>query len=319
MRLLPLSLVLLSSVASAGVVDRIAAVVEDEVISLSQVYDLGSDYIKQRCATGGPRCNHEMELEVLDALIKRVLIREELSRLGMRVTGKEIDQAINRMVAENGMNDRQELREALAREGVEWDAFREDLTESMRMQSFQGAVLSQRVVVREDELRDAYQRTARDSREEEISLDAMGILIPADADEEAAAAVVAATDAVIAALNAGEMTWEAAVAQHDSAGLSDIVGGRRYGPGELNQAVDTVAFAAEVGPVQPPIRVGNVLFVVRVTDKGLGEARVVPYEEVEAQLRNALFQAKIADAEEEWYQRARRLAAVEILLKGPER
>ena len=43
-----------ASSAWAGVVDRIVAVVDEEVITLSEVYDLGDQFIQQRCSrTGG--------------------------------------------------------------------------------------------------------------------------------------------------------------------------------------------------------------------------------------------------------------------------
>ena len=311
-------LLVLAPIAGASVVDRVAAVVEDEVIALSQVYELGEDYIAQRCQNHGARCHYNMELEVLDALIKRVLIRQELERLGLRVSGREIDQAINQVVAENGLADRQELRAALKDQGISWDAFRDDLGEQMRLQRFQGGVLAPRVTVRQDEIEDAYKRTARDSRQEEIALDAIGILIPDESTPEEVADAVAGAAALVGQLNSEELSWQEAVGQHDSAGLAQVVAGQRYIQGALHASVDAVAFQAEVGVVQPPIKVGNVLFIVKVTDKGMGEARVVPLEEVEDQLRNALFQEKVGEAEEEWYQRARRLAAVEILIPEPE-
>lgn len=318
MRALLIAGLLWAPTASAGVVDRVAAVVEDEVIALSQVYELGADYIAQRCQNHGPRCEYNMELEVLDALIKRVLIRQELEQLGMRVSGREIDQAINQVVAENGMADRQELRAALTSEGVSWDAFRDDLAEQMRLQRFQGGVLAPRVTVRDDEIEDAYKRTARSSRLEEVSLSALGIVLPEESTAEQMAEAVAQAGAIVGQINTGELSFEEAVGQYDSAGLSTVVGGQRYPQGALHSSVDSVAFKAELGVVQPPIKVGNVLFIIRVDEKGLGEARVVPLEEVEDQLRNALFQEKVTEAEEEWYQRARRLASVEIMLPEPE-
>src|SRR5687768_1902338 len=96
--------------ARAAVVDRVAAVVEDQVIMLSQVYELGAEFIAEKCGAPSGPCVDEAELEVLDALIKRALVREELERLDMQVTGTDVDQAIDRILEQYGLEDRQTLR-----------------------------------------------------------------------------------------------------------------------------------------------------------------------------------------------------------------
>lgn len=305
--------------AAAGVADRVAAVVDGEVIALSEVYEIGAPYIEERCPTRDAVCVHDMELEVLDALIKRVLIRSELDRLELRVSGEDIDQAIDQVVRDNGMVDRQQLRQEVEKQGLEWDAFREDMADRMRLQRFQQSVLLPRVVIREDEVRDVYKRTERSSRAPEVKLEAFGMLIPADADPAAEAAVLARAAELVSAVNAGTLAWEQAIAENDQAQLATVVGGRTYERGQLNEAVDRAAFAAEAGQVVGPVQVGKVLFVLKVVERGLGQARVVPYEEVAEQLRNQLYQEKMVDAEDEWYQRARRLSAVEIRLSEPGR
>jgi parvulin-like peptidyl-prolyl isomerase len=57
-----------------------------------------------------------------------------------------------------------------------------------------------------------------------------------------------------------------------------------------------------------------VLFVLRVDSK-TEKSEVAPFEEVKEQLRDQVFGEKLVDAEEEWYQRARREAAINVLLK----
>ena len=45
---------LLALTAQAGVVDKIAAIVDDEVIALSEVYELGGDFITENCPPASP-------------------------------------------------------------------------------------------------------------------------------------------------------------------------------------------------------------------------------------------------------------------------
>jgi hypothetical protein len=306
----------LAMAAEGGVVDRIAATVNDKVITQSEIYEIGGDYIQQRCA-GSPAssCAREMEFEVLDALIKRDLIRDELLRLQMRVTTEEIDAAINQAVRDGGFADRQALREEYERQDIRWDFVREDIANRLRLQRFQQRVLLPRVTVSEDEVLDAYQRTARGEREVEVELEALGILVPADAEQQTRIDMVAQAAELVQAINAEEIAWADAVAQYDGAGLNDIVTGRTYEKGDLDETLDGVVFTAEIGVTQPPILVGEVLFVLRVVKKALGESKVVAFEEVEERLRMQIFQEKVAEAEEEWYQRARRGAHIDVLLQ----
>lgn len=306
---------LLASPARATVVDRVAAVVDEEVIALSEVYELGGSYIYERCQ-GDEGCIREMELEVLDALVRRSLIRGELIRLQMQVTGEEIDQAIDRIVAESALEDREALRSQLEAEGTRWDVFREEIAERLRTQRFQQRVVAPRVIIQEDEIRDLYQRTVRKGSALEAKLSALGIIVPPDADPDTAATIIAETEKLVAAVNAGQIPWEEAVAQYDQAGLAQIVGGRTYRQGQLTGPIDELAFAAEPGIVQAPVRVGNVLFIVRVDERGMGSGAVPTLDEMREQLRDQLFQEKVVDAEEEWYQRARRQATVDILLEN---
>lgn len=299
--------------ARAAVVDRIAAVVNDQVIALSEVYELGGDYIYDRCH-GDSECAAEVELEVLDALIKRALIRRELARLKMQVTGEEIDQAIDRIVRDGGLPDRDTLRQQLELEGTRWDLFREEIAERLRIQRFQQQVIAGRVVIHDDEIRDLYQRTVRKGAALEASLSALGIVIPQGAEPELEQQILSETGKLVGALNSGDLPWEEAVQQYDAAGLADIVGGRTYRQGQLTGPVDQVVFSADLGVVQPPIRVGNVLFIVRVDERGMGNSAVPKLDEVKEQLRNQIFQEKVLQAEEEWYQRTRRQSSVDILI-----
>ena len=147
-----------------------------------------------------------------------------------------------------------------------------------------------------------------------MALDAMGMIVAADADEAGEAEALAEAARIVADLNEGTLSWEDAVVAHDSAGLATIVGGRSYTRGELTTEVDTAAFDGDVGVVQGPIQVGSVLFLIRVNERKMGVSGVRPFEEIEEQLRAALFQEKLVEAEEEWYQRARRIRSVEVLL-----
>jgi len=314
------ALVLLLGAASGATVDRIAAVVDDEVITLSELYDLGGPYVEQACPGQAVPCVSAAESEVLDSLIRRSLIRQELSGLGLQVTASDVDAAIDRTVREYELEDRAALRAEVERAGKRWDTYREELFEFLRTQNFQGRVLAPRVSITEDELRDVYQRQARREVKQEVVLQALGILIPEGLPDEEVGAMVAQSEALVASLNAGAVQWTDAVRDYDGADLASALGGKAFKKGELVESIDAAVFSAAVvpGTVIGPIPVGSVLALVRLDDRREAEGDVLPFDDVKEELRNQLFQGKLEEAEEEWYQRARRQASIMIKLDGAE-
>jgi len=304
------------SAVSAQTVDRIAGVVDDEVITLSEVYDLGSDFIQGRCGAteSDSDCFQEAEMEVLETLVKWVLVRQQLQQLEMSVTGDEVDSAVDMVIRENGFSDRQNFRSYVEASGTTWSSYLSQLRDSLRMQRFQQVVLLPRVTVTDDEVFDAYQRSVRSERHEGVGIDAFGVLLPPQSTQEEERAIREATQGIVDRIHSGELTWEKAVATHDQAGLHGVVTGRTYRRGELTDALDQKVFEEEVGAVMQPTEVGSVLFVVRILERGLVDGDVQPLEEVNETLREQIFQRKMEEVEDDWYQRARREAAVRVLL-----
>lgn len=303
--------------AFAQTADRVAAVVNDDVIALSEVYELGSEFIERRCPAviADPvTCYLEAETEVLQTLIKWSLVRQELGRLNMGITAEEVESAIGTMVSENNFEDRDALKKYIEEMGGGWDPYVDQLKDTLRMQRFKQAILAPRVTISEDELLDIYQRTARRDRREAVAIDAFGVVLPAGVDEETRDAIREDTRSLWKELNAGEVPWDQAVRAYDAAGLHGVVSGRMYRAGELNEELDAAVFQAELGDVLEPVEVGSVLFVVRLLDRKMVDGDLQPLEEIRGQLQDQLFQFKLEQAEEEWYGRAKRQAAVRVML-----
>jgi peptidyl-prolyl cis-trans isomerase SurA len=302
--------------AAAGVVDRVAAVVGDDVISLSEIYELaGTEFIVARCPTLDDTCVTEAELEVLDVLLRRTLIRQELVRLNDDVTEADVDQAIDNIVRQYALPSRQALREEVEHgtPPKRWDQYREELKEYLRTQSFQGRVLLPRISIREDELLDEYNRTARDLQRPYARVSAFGIPIDTAQPPEDQQKMVEQIQILVTAIREGRVSWDDAVAQYDGAGVSSMFTGRDFTKGTLLEEVDAVVFSSPIGAVADPVRVGDVWYVLRVDERG-NRTEAASFEEAKPRLHEQLQQSKIEEAEEEWYQRARREAAIDIKL-----
>ena len=295
--------------ARAVIVDGIAAVVNDDIVTLSEVYEMGSAYIEQRCPAGKDECVSGAEKEVLDSLIDRALMRQELTRLELAVSAEDVDRAVDQIARDNNMEDRGVFRQAVEGQGVSWSDYREQLTDQLREMKFNESVLRPRVAITDDEIKDRYRRSVSDiGQPDQLELAAVGLKVPAE--PEARDAALAEAEALVASLNAGEGDWDTLVAERDVLGRGGKMG--RLTLAEMSPAIAEAVKDLPEHQVAAPVAFGDVLLLVRVDARV--SASVLPLEQVEGRLREAIFQEKLQEERARWNEQARRRSAVRVLL-----
>lgn len=313
-----LSLLLLAAPAAAEerVADRIAAVVNSTVLSLSDIYNLGGDFIEERCAGRGPSCFAESEREVLDALIRRTLQQQTLRDLNADVTPTEVDGAINTVIKDNNFPDREALRAEVERSGLAWEDYRAELRAQIREMRFNDMVLRSRVTIPEDELRDAYRRLVRDVEPPKVvRLAAAATRLPTDPTTWPD--LVAEARAAIAQVRDGSLTWEQLSQTWDGIGMAAAFEGQTFRARDLADALSKAVAVTEPGDLTEPVIASGILYILRVDFRGEGEPEVASYEDARPTLEQKLFEERMTDALEEWERRARNDASIRILLADP--
>ncbi|MCP4810622.1 MAG: hypothetical protein GY913_33195 [Proteobacteria bacterium] len=299
------------SVSEATVVDRVAAVVNKEVIALSEVYELGGEFIDDTSGSEAER--RQAEIEVLDALIQRKLVAQEIEQLGLGVTRDELERTIDDVARQNGLT-REQLRSEVELSGLAWSMYRDELEENLRQMKFNQVVLLPRVTVTDDEVRDLYNRRIRDNVGP-ATRDFEGILLayPADADAGAKAELAMRATAIEAAYRAGT-PWADLVAENaDSVLFSQ--GGKlgTFSEKEIVPELKDAGFATALGDVSAPIALDSGIILLYVAGENAGEKPDL--ELVRADLEYELQGVKVEEELALWYAQARRQAAVEIKLE----
>ena len=90
--------------APGQVLDRVAAVVNDDIVTLGEIYEFGGAYIGQAVAAAGEAARGAAESEVLDRLLERRLIEQEMRALKLDLTEQEIDRSISEIAERNGLD-----------------------------------------------------------------------------------------------------------------------------------------------------------------------------------------------------------------------
>jgi len=314
---LPLLLAVAAGPAWGAVADRVAAVVNDDVITLSEVYDLGADYIEQttRSRGGSAQARRELELEVLDSLIQRRLVAQEIERLDLDVDDPEVDLAIDDVAQRNGL-DREALRREVEGSGLAWIDYRDEIRESLRQMRFSQAVIQPRITVDEDELVDAWQRTyASVERPKRYDLGLIFLPIEPGADDAARAMVSARAAEAAARIAAGE-EFEAVAKIYDQGPYADK--GGRFGlvrPEDLRGQLGMMLRRLGAGETAPPHEDALGVWIVR----NFGEVADPPpaLDSVRDELMEQVYSGRIEEEAELWYRQARRRAAVQVKLELP--
>lgn len=303
--------------AAAEIVDRVAAVVDNDVLTLSEVYELGGDYIEQAAASssGDSTVRRDLELEVLDTLILRRLISQEMVRLGMDVTDEELDRSVADIAGRNSM-ELSALRREVESQGMPWASYREEIRENLRQSKFNSYVIQPRISVNEDELADAYRRMFETGhRPKVIDLGAMFFKTPPGADEAAMGDVMERASSARNRVAGGE-AFGAVAAEVDEGGFGRTQGKMgTYEEGQLQAEMATVAFALEVGQISEPVVTPRGVFVFTVFE---ARRKAPPeMESVRDQLLDQVYAGRIEEETDQWYRQARRRSAVEIKLETP--
>ncbi len=299
--------------ASAAPVDRIAAVVNDEVVTLSEVYELGREFIETRSQGADLAERRSAELEVLDSLIRRRLVEQAVEELQIDATNEDVDRAIGDIARRNGV-DTESLRKEIERSGVSWQGYRDEIQEVIREQKFTQMLIRPRIVENEDEIRSAYQQMLAGSDQPvRAELGAIFIAYPADATAAAKAAVVARSKAARSRILKGESF--ASVSADVDEGPYGANGGvlGTFVEGELVADLNGPAFAVEAGETTEPVSTAQGVFLLHVFKREKVPVRA--YEEVRDEIAAKVFEGRIEREKDAWYQQARREAAVVIKLE----
>ena len=296
-------------------IERVVAVVNEEIITLTELMEerraaavrLPSAGEAAVRATSGLQ-----ERQVLEELIERRLLLQEATREGIRVEAAEVKAAIEDLSAQNRLADEAALEAAVGREGLTLSQFRRRLQDQLAI----GKLLARKVrgsVILTDEELEAYYRAHPQEFQltGEVQLRHLLIAVGKAEDPEAEAAAASRVSEVLGALMAGAPF--AAVAARYSDAPTAAQGGELgvLRQGELAPELERVAFTLVPGEMSTPIRTAAGYNILLIEARA---APVVPFAQARDKIRDRLFQEKAQKRFQEYLADLRQKAYVEIKL-----
>jgi peptidyl-prolyl cis-trans isomerase SurA len=145
---------------AAELVDRIVAIVNNDVISQTELERAMNPYREKVLDSGYPPDKERQMLakvrhEVLGQLIDQKLTDQEIAKYKLVVTEKEIDQSIERIKQINSISDQQFL-DALARENMTMVSYREKMREQLLRANLLNREIKSKIVITREEIKAYY-------------------------------------------------------------------------------------------------------------------------------------------------------------------
>jgi peptidyl-prolyl cis-trans isomerase SurA len=310
-----LGLLCLTSNARGELVDRVAAVVNKDIIALSELEKRAAPELAQaageRDLSRRATKRNEVLHQVLEMMIGEKLMDAAVKELNVDVSDQDVDTAIEEVKKSHNL-DQQKLDDAIRAEGLTMSKYREVVRlQVARLKLIQQKVRS-RVKVTEQDLKSEYEKYVRLQQDDpEIHCRHIVVHVPADANPQQVEQ--ARQKALAIAEEARQRGVDfAALARRKSEGSSAPEGGDLgyFKRGVMLPEFERVAFKLKEGEISDPVRTQFGWYVIKVEE--IRVAAIKKYEEVKDVLREQLSRNQLDKATQAYVQELRQAAVVDV-------
>lgn len=302
--------------AEARLVDRVAAVVNDQIVLLSDLHDRLAPVMPQLKQIPDPQTRkarlQQLRDQALEQMIGEKLISQQAKKLKISISERDLQIGLQELMNKNNL-DEEQLKQALAREGKTLDSYKEQMLrpqlERMRVLQIQ---VRPRVSVGEDEIKALYQKNLRElGVETKVRARHIFVLIPPGANADVIGERKRVALDLLKQINEGADFAELA-REHSQDSITRHEGGDLgyFGPGTLPANIEKVVFAMGKGEISQPLRSERGFHIIRVEDRR--ESAALPLQDVEAQLRQQIFAEKMEKATKAWLAELRKKSYIDI-------
>ncbi len=303
--------------AHAELVDRIAAVVNNEIIPLTEVEQRGAPELALASRERDPaqRATRRAEVlkQALDQLIGERLVDGQVKELSIDVTEGEVDLGIEDVRKQNNI-DAEQFEKLLTNEGYTLASYRVFMKKQLAKLKIINLKVRSKVKVSDEDVKAEYARYAR-AEESEAEVHARHILVQVPAKAPEAQVEEARQKALKLAEEAKKPGVDfAELAKKVSEGPSAADGGDLgfFRRGVMVAEFEKAAFTLPQGGVSEPVRTKFGWHVLKVEER-----RSIPpksFDELKDALRERLGRAQLEKLTEQYVRELRDAASVEVKL-----
>jgi len=298
----------------AEVLNRIVAIVNSDVITL---YELNAKIKELTGRQPNDLKNQNMEgylkarRQVLDLLIDEKLARDKIQELGINVSPKEVESAIEKIKKDNNLTD-EDLETSLKKQGLTYESYRKNIKselEQIRLISFE---VKSKIIIEDEEIKEYYEKHKDEfTSKEKIHLAAIILTRGNPSNQDKTIALHRKTEEIILRLKKGEDFGE--LAKEFSQGPGAQEGGDLgfFKTSQLDPKLLNVIKELPEGGISKPIIRTSEIQIIKVVEKQ--ERKVKPLNELKDAIYGIIFREKVNNQYAFWIKTLREKAYKKIL------
>jgi len=287
-----------STASGSVVVDRVVAVVNDEIITMS---DLQREEALKKTDKPDERL-------LLEDMIDRKLQMAAAKRAGMDVTDKELADAVEDIMKRNSMDSKQ-FEAALAKEGLTLEQYKIELREQMTLSRVFNKYVRSGLAVDEAEVRAYYEKNKKTySMPEEIRVRHIFFKLPEDATPAQTEAV---KEKALEALERAKKGQDFIRLVEELSESENADQGGDLGFMQRDQVIPEIEEATRTlkpGELAGPIQCAGGFHVIRLEEI---RTQVKPFEKVKDEIAKMLYEQKSENTYRTWLQTLRSDSLIE--------
>ena len=306
------------SAQQAEVVDGVAAIVNNDVITISQVRELvGARERAMREGYNGPDLADkikEMRLGALKDLGDRQLIIQEFRSMqekGANIPDYVVDDRVQTIIREEFGGERAAFIRTLQAQGYTLTRFKEVEKEKIIVQAMRQAKITDNFVVSPKQIQDFYDKNKTAySIPEQVKL--RMIVLREGADDVIGANKRQTAEEIREKIVGGAEFERMAQMYSEDEATSDL--GGDWGWVErntLNEQLTKTAFSLKAGETSPVLQIGDSFYILFVEARK--NAAIKPMAEVREEIERNLIQQERMKAQQRWIDTLRRKAYIKIM------
>lgn len=308
--LIVLLLLVLVATAEAEVVSKIAAVVNQEIITTHQL-DLKLANALASQAQGKivpPEQMQTMRLQFLNRLIEEALVQQKIKELQLTASDIEVEDAIKDVQRQNHIT-REQLITALDGQGMSFDEYKQKMRDQILRYKLIGREVQSKVDITDQDVSDYFREHIDDYREAPtIRLSQLLIPLPANASASQIESAKGKAEAALAQLRGGA-DFDA-VAPTIAGAVSGSMGS--FKERELSPLIREALAGKAAGSYSDVVDTPNGLMIFHIDDRTPGSIR--KYDEVKIEIRQQLTDKDREERFKAWTRDLRKNAYIDIRL-----
>ena len=311
--LLTFAMVFVTPVSYAEVIDRVAAVVNDDVITQSEVDMMIRPFFEQmKSAYRGQELAeklNEMRRTLLNQLIEDRLVYQEAVKMKIEILDGDVDEKIQEF--KKRFKTDEEFNKILIAQGMSMTKLREKYRQQIAIRRLQMAQVRSKVLVSPKEIEDFYIAHEEEfNMPEKIKLRSITIRKASDKQGKPDEDARAKAEQILADVKKGAdfvKIAEAHSEDHNAASGGDL---GFVGRGEMAKNIDEVVFALNPNNISPLIESDIGYHIFKVEERQAGKKSTI--EDARQFIREVIFREKSKKRFDEWMKELKSKAYISI-------